>query len=130
MILEYYNQFAEYYDIIYSDKVEDIEFYQLLARKGKQALEIGCGTGRVSIPLARAGIHITGIDNSEKMLAILKKKISNEKLNPRPELILTDMRTLNLNSQFPLIIIPFRSFLHNRSQDDQIKTLKNIKELL
>ncbi|MBT6683199.1 MAG: class I SAM-dependent methyltransferase, partial [Chloroflexi bacterium] len=57
-----YDAWAEWYDVFYSTAgVEDVAFYVELARaSGGPVLEIGCGTGRVSLPIAAAGIDVLG----------------------------------------------------------------------
>ena len=71
-----YDTWAEIYDQIYSDLTVDVDFYKRLASHSKdKILEIGCGTGRITIPLAQAGSKITGIDLSKNMISILRNKI-------------------------------------------------------
>ena len=124
-----YESFAEVYDLFYGFRRGDIEFYAKLAEKfGDPILELGCGTGRVLIPLARRGYRITGIDVSESMLRILKRKLEKESedVRSRIEIIHADMREFNLKRKFRLIIIPFSSIVHLRSLDDALKTFINV----
>ena len=68
---------SEFYD--YHAKRGDVQFYVNFAVESRGAvLEIGCGTGRLLIPTAKAGVHITGLDNSEEMLEICRKKLDDE----------------------------------------------------
>jgi cyclopropane fatty-acyl-phospholipid synthase-like methyltransferase len=78
IIAEIYDRHSsEFYD--YHAKRGDVEFYVALATEsGGPVLEIGCGTGRLLIPTARAGVHITGLDNSEEMLEICRRKLEDE----------------------------------------------------
>ena len=72
---------AKYYDAAYAAKQDlvDAPFYVELARKhGGPVLEVGCGTGRLLLPIAREGIEIHGVDNSPAMLKVLKTHIENE----------------------------------------------------
>ena len=65
-----YDGWADVYDSIYAYVREDIPFYvQEAVRSGSPVLELGCGTGRVTLPIAQSGIDIVGLDNSEGMLA-------------------------------------------------------------
>ena len=66
-----YDAWAEWYDVFYATAgTEDVDFYVKVAkRSGGPVLEIGCGTGRVSLPIAEAGIDIVGVDFSPAMLA-------------------------------------------------------------
>ena len=102
------------YDLDQRDNlVVDIPFYLEYAKKQNgYILELGCGTGRVSIELIKEGFIVTGLDLSEKMLDIYKDKIkdlSNYKQN-RANLIIGDMANFNIDSKFSLIIAPFRAF--------------------
>lgn len=93
----------------------DVEFYIRWAKKCRgPALELACGTGRVAIPMARAGIDVTGLDISPAMLKLARKKAAG--LSARFDL--GDMARFNLRRKFALIYIPFRSFqaLHTPEQ--------------
>jgi SAM-dependent methyltransferase len=128
-----YDTFAPFYDLEYGHKYDDIPFYLDMARQhGACILEIGVGTGRVTIPLAQAGFSIWGIDNSIEMVQISKSKIQTlpADIHPRIHLFVDDMQSFNLKKKFSLVIIPFRTFLHNLSRQDQIATLKCIRSHL
>jgi len=85
---------------------EDLLFWlELAAQNGKQALELGCGTGRVLLPLARSGIAITGIDNDPDMLAFLRHNLPDD-LQPAPRIEAADMTAFDLGGRFPLVISP------------------------
>src|ERR1051326_8231265 len=76
-----YSISAKYYDDAYTVKPDlvDLPFYVELAKQiGGPILEMGCGTGRVLLPIARAGIEIHGLDNSPAMLKIFRERIQNE----------------------------------------------------
>ena len=124
-----FEKWAEVYDTIYGKYKDDLDFYKKQAHmtKGK-VLEIACGTGRIYLELLKEGIDAYGIDVSRNMLKILIEKARRLRLTPK--VVRADMRNFKFNTKFSLIIIPFRSFLHNLSLNDQIKTLKNCKEHL
>jgi SAM-dependent methyltransferase len=84
----------------------DIAFHFDLARRaGGEALEIGVGTGRVAVELAKAGIHVTGVDLSAAMLAIGAEKAAALELADRLRLECVDMRGIDLAKQeFGLVI--------------------------
>ena len=64
-----YDSWADIYDEVYSFVDNDINFYLQKASNIKgNILEIGCGTGRITIPLMENGANITGIDSSQKMI--------------------------------------------------------------
>jgi SAM-dependent methyltransferase len=91
--------------------VDDIPFYLNLARKaaarGESVLELGAGTGRVTIPIAREGIPIVGLEIAPAMLEVARRK-STGLDNLR--LLEGDMADFQLQERFGLVIIPFRSF--------------------
>jgi len=127
-----YGVSAKYYDAAYAKLAEkqvlvDLAFYVELAKKSRgPVLEIGCGTGRVLLPIARAGIRIEGVDNSRPMLAVLRKHLGGEsrEVRARVKLDAGDMRDLRLGRKFPLVIIPFRPMQHMYTLKDQLAALK------
>lgn len=124
-----FDKIAKYYDEIYRNYKEDIRFYVDEALKSKgRILEIACGTGRVYLEILKKGGDIYGIDISRKMLDKLKRK--GKELKLKPKVHVADMKNFKFNFKFDLIIIPFRSFLHNITIDEQIKSLKNFKRHL
>jgi SAM-dependent methyltransferase len=123
-----YNTSAKYYDGAYEVKTDlvDLPFYVDLAKKfGGPVLEIGCGTGRVLLPVARQGIEIHGLDNSLPMLSVLRKHLKQESREVRRNVQLHrgDMRHFRLKKKYPLVIMPFRPLQHMRSVDDQVRAL-------
>ncbi len=121
---EIYNKMGNFYDLVYPEDF-DSEFYLKEARKcGGKVLELGCGTGRITIKLMKAGIDITGLDISERMLKLLEKNAGKEGLKPKT--CLGDMRDFKIDEQFRLAIFPYRSFLHMLTRDDREKVLKNV----
>jgi SAM-dependent methyltransferase len=114
-----------WYDRVFAADQTDVAFYTALAQaSGGPVLEIGIGTGRVALPIARSGISVVGIDRSEEMLAALEAKIRREKLSRRVRAEQADMRDFDLGVRFPLVIVPFRAFLHNLTSADQIACLE------
>lgn len=127
-IVDSYRVAAKYYDSAYGAMRDlvDAPFYVNLAREfGGPVLEIGCGTGRVLLPIAREGIEIHGVDNSGPMIGILKENLARE--NPEVSSKVTlhsgDMREFRLNRRFPLVIIPFRPMQHMHTVTDQVRAL-------
>jgi SAM-dependent methyltransferase len=122
-----YAEVAELYDYVvpYATRA-DVQFYvdEALAANGP-VLELGCGTGRVLIPVARAGVSIAGLDASPGMLAMCKAKLGLEpaSVQSRGELHLGDMRAFELRRKFALVTIPFRPFQHLLTVDDQLACL-------
>ncbi len=127
--LDEYEQSARYYDVWYEDFTEDIGFYQKLAEEeGGPILELMCGTGRVMIPLADAGFEVTGVDRSQAMLDILTAKLDliGGRVERNIDIIEGDVRTFATSKRFKLAIVPFNSFLHLLTTEDQKAALRNI----
>jgi SAM-dependent methyltransferase len=104
---------AEIYDYQTEGVAGDVDFWLDLARQaGGNVLELACGTGRVVIPLARAGVHVTGLDISPNMLAVARRKLSQEppEVIERVALVEGDMRSFEVRRTFGLIFVAFRSF--------------------
>lgn len=125
---------AEIYDHIppYQDR-PDIDFYLEMAQEsGGPVLELGCGTGRICIPIARAGIEIVGLDLSDHMLDVCRGKLAEEPqaVQDRVQLIQGDMQDFNLDQDFSLIIKPFRSFQHLLTVRDQLSCLNAVRSHL
>ena len=103
----------------------DVEFFLGQAKRahenGHPVLELACGTGRVSIPIARAGVTVVGLDRSASMLARAAEKAEGL-ANVR--WVEGDMREFELPERFGLIFVPFRSFQHLMSIDDQLACLR------
>ncbi|MBS21727.1 MAG: hypothetical protein CL739_06495 [Chloroflexi bacterium] len=124
-----YDLWAELYDEVYSFVDNDINFYTNKFKElGGKVLEIGCGTGRVTIPLLEAGADITAVDYSQKMLEQLESKIGST--NVSIEIVLQDVRRLHLENKYNLIIFPYRGFQSLLSVEDQINALTSIRDHL
>lgn len=103
-------------------RLNDVHFYLEVARAaGGRVLEVGCGTGRVLLPIARAGIPIDGLDFSPAMLAALRAKLGREAPQVQAKVALHegDMRRFALGGTYDLITIPFRPLQHLHTIEDQ-----------
>lgn len=125
---------AELYDSDYAGyDPSDIYFYVEEAVKcGSPVLELGCGTGRITIPIANAGIEVVGVEISPDMLEIARQKIAElpavtgEKIT----LVQGNMCDFHLDRKFDLAIIPFRVFLCLMTIEEQKQALLNIRRHL
>jgi SAM-dependent methyltransferase len=110
-----YDKIAPFYDLIHEDLTEDIDFLvDLAAQVGGPVLELGCGTGRLLVPLARRGYDVTGVDSSTAMLAKAMEKLAVEDAltRSRVKLVDGDMVAVQLSSEFRLAIISYNTLMH------------------
>ena len=110
----------------------DVPFWRTLALKQDgPVLELGCGTGRISIPLAKAGVPLVGIDRSQAMLARARKRITRGRLTSRAHLLRGDIRTLPFRAAtFPLVIAPYGVLQSLLRERDLAATLAAVARVL
>lgn len=100
---------AQLYDLFLGDSLPDIAFYRHFLEQTGKALEIGCGTGRLLLPLMQEGFAIEGVDSSMPMLELCRRKA--ERLSLNPVLYHQAMQDLSLPDRYTTIFIPFCSFM-------------------
>jgi SAM-dependent methyltransferase len=129
-----YGSVADLYDHVtpYRDRADVAFFVDAALAAGSPVLEIGCGTGRVLIPTARAGIEIVGLDLSPGMLEVCRERLRQEPdaVQQRVTLVHSDMQQFDLGRAFTLATIPFRPFQHLLDVDDQLACLASIRRHL
>lgn len=134
VVQDHYARIADLYDHVvpYRDR-PDVPFFVGMATGARgPVLEVGCGTGRVLIPCARAGVHMVGIDLSVRMIEICHHRLQHEsdEVRSRVQLVHDDMRHFDLGRTFALAMLPFRSFQHVITVDDQVASLRCIRSHL
>ncbi len=113
---------GELYDVLMSGLDYGIDFYVELARKARgPVLEVACGTGRILLPSLQSGADVDGLDLFEPMLACLRKKAAALQLTPG--LYQADMSDFRLPRRYALIMITFNAFIHNLTQEAQVRCL-------
>jgi SAM-dependent methyltransferase len=123
----------------------DVPFWQRMAKNAAgRVLELGCGTGRVSVPLAKAGVSLVGVDRSARMLEKARRKVDRLRRIPHAEspafarvrhipplFVRADIRALPLASrEFEMVIAPYgvlQSLLRDR---DLAATLDSVSRVL
>ncbi len=124
----------ELYDIVTPASFGgDVDWYRRKAQEcGGPVLELGAGTGRITLPIAQDGISIHALDASPAMLDTLRRKLADQPPEVRERVVVIDcdMRTFMLAERFALIIAPFRGFLHNITEDDRLACLDRVREHL
>jgi ubiquinone/menaquinone biosynthesis C-methylase UbiE len=110
--------------------LSDLQFYKKWLPKNKDAkiLELCCGTGRLTLPIAKDGYNICGVDYTSSMLEQAKVKASEAGLDIT--FIEADIRTLNLQEKFDLIFISFNSIHHLYKNEDLFKALNAVRNHL
>ena len=107
----------------------DVAFYVARAREASGAiLDLGCGTGRILLPIARAGAAVTGIEPSAAMLAHCRAKVAAEPAEVRERVTLHrhDARDFDLGMTFALIVAPFRVLQHLVTMEDQLRCVRSV----
>ncbi len=113
---------GELYDILMQNLTYGIDFYVDLARQARgPILDITCGTGRILLPCLQAGAEGDGLDLHKPMLDTLRKKA--DALHLTPQLYQADMSDFQLPRRYALIMITFNAFIHNLTQEAQIRCL-------
>jgi SAM-dependent methyltransferase len=126
---------ADYYDSspMVKQRTEDVAFYARAVRKyGDPVLELGCGTGRITMAIAEAGYRIVGLDLSERMLerAAEKRAALRREARERVHLVQGDMIQVELGEKFRTVVIPFRPFQHLLETEQQMGCLYSVRKHL
>ncbi|MDW7982109.1 MAG: class I SAM-dependent methyltransferase [Thermomicrobium sp.] len=127
-----YETIAEFYDLEFADFTADIDVYLAFAqRTGDPILEIGCGTGRLLVPLARAGYRIDGVDRSPAMLARAAERLRAAGLES-VRLVRADAVDLSAlpTGTYRLAIIALNGFLHLTDRAAQLRALAELHRVL
>jgi len=128
-----YQDFSSFYDIYVGDWLADLPLYLEYAKKSPgPVLEVGAGSGRLTIPLAQEGFSVTAVDISPSMLAILESRLTSQTddVRRRVQVVLSDARELDLSTDYGLIIVPFYTFNYLLSPEDQDVALRSMSKHL
>lgn len=124
---------AAYYDETYKRRRKDVQFYVQLARAAAgPVLELGAGTGRVAIEIARQGTSVVAVDASSAMLARAAEKAARLRGDCAARLKFRhgDVRSLRLRTKFSLVLAPFNVFMHLYTRRDLERALKTVRHHL
>lgn len=126
---------ADYYDEspLVRGRTRDVAFYRdAIQEHGDPVLELGCGTGRITMALAQAGHRVTGLDISERMLERCAQKRSALPPESRGHvhLVQGNMVRFDLGEKYRVAIIPFRPMQHLLEVDEQISCLESVRRHL
>jgi len=124
----HYARIADLYDRFVTTQADVPFFVEEAGAAGGEVLELMCGTGRLTIPLVKAGVPLTCVDFSPAMLDRLRNRLAAEGLSAAVHEM--DIRDLKLDRQFRQIIIPFQAFPELTAEADQRRALARIREHL
>jgi len=123
-----------YYDLTYRERQHDVAYYVSLARStpDKRVLEYGCGSGRVTLPMAQARVQVTAVDLSAPMLAALGQRLAEVPAQVRERVTVhrADMRVFAASERYSLVIAPFNTVLHLYEPEEMFAFLAQVKKHL
>ena len=124
---EFQGFFAEFFDILHADCEDALLYPNILKPYGTRVLELGSGTGRIAVPLARAGYQVTGIEFEADMIALARKKdYPAEALT----ILQGDARDFSLGQTFDAILLPCNFLNHFPDSGDALAVLRCCKRHL
>lgn len=127
-----FDAWAEYYDLIHTGLPGEAEFYVGHAvRSGGPVLELGCGTGRLAIPMAMSGLEVVGLDHSPRMLDVCREKLAAVgPVRGSLELVEADMAEFALGRKFAFVAMAYRTIMHLHLPAQQRAALCRVREHL
>jgi len=126
-----YDEIAAFYDPWSRSVTEDVGFYVDEARVSRgPVVELAVGTGRIAVPIAKAGVRVIGVDSSPRMLAVARAAAEDAGVTHLVDLRLGDLREPPVAERVPLAICPFRSLLHMETEDEKLRALHAAHALL
>lgn len=123
-----YDLWATDYDLWAAEMTEDVPFYVELARRAAEPIvELGVGTGRIAIPIAReTGKRVIGIDPSRAMLAVGRERAGNLPVEFREG----DFRDFALDERVELVVCPARALMHAPTWTDKRRVFQSVAAAL
>jgi ubiquinone/menaquinone biosynthesis C-methylase UbiE len=130
-----WDDYAPFYDWENARTLQrrDVAFWQrLAAAQDGPVLELGCGTGRIAVPVARAGARIVGIDRSEEMLARARKRLVRARLQGRLTLVRGDIRELpfGIRTKFSAVLAAYGILQSLTRERDLTRTFESVARVL
>ncbi len=125
-----YGEYSEFYDVYVGDFLDDLPFYMEFASPIKtRVLEIGAGSGRLTLPMARGGVRVVAVDISPSMLSLLTARLKDEppEVSDWVSVVQADACELELGEIFELVIVPYYTFNYFLTELDQKGALESIR---
>ena len=131
---EGWDEYAPFYDWENAQTVgrRDVAFWTRMASAAKgPVLELGCGTGRIAMPVAKAGATVVGIDRSAPMLDRARARARRARMGSRVQLVRGDIRHLPFPDRtFPLVMAPYGILQSLLAERDLARTLEAVARVL
>jgi ubiquinone/menaquinone biosynthesis C-methylase UbiE len=132
---EGWDEYADFYDWENAQTLDrrDVRFWQDMSRRaGGNVLELGCGTGRVTLPVARTGAYVVGVDRSAEMLSHARRRAARAKLDNNLSLLRADIRSLPFrrSARFDLVMAPYGILQSLLREADLAATLASVANVL
>ena len=130
-----FKEYAKYYDLIYEEKdyKEEANYVDRLIKyykpDAKSLLDLGCGSGGHAFEFAQLGYDITGIDNSERMIELAKKRRSEFSINnvQETEFLIENICSYHLNKKFDVVTSLFHVMSYLTSDDELKNAISTVK---
>lgn len=123
---------VELYDLTHRGHPGDIRFYREVCQGAGEILELGCGSGRVMLPLLREGHRVTGLDIHPGMLRALSVSLEREppEVRQRATLRQGDMSCFSLKARFSHVLLPYNGLYTLITEEAQRACLRCVAEHL
>ena len=126
-----YDAIAALYDAWSRSVTEDVGFYvDLAVEAGGPVVELGVGTGRIAVPVAEVGVPVIGVDSSEGMLSVCRRRAEAAGVSDLLDLRLGDLTNPPVRERVDLVTSPFRALLHLESDAARLRALRAARKLL
>ncbi|HEX8916989.1 MAG TPA: class I SAM-dependent methyltransferase [Chloroflexota bacterium] len=121
-----YHNIAALYDWEHEEFKDDVAFYLSMAQNGP-VLEVGCGTGRIMVPLLAAGLEVWGIEPSPSMFEHARRKVGD---SPHAHLLLGELGGLSLERRFATVLMPLNLLWHFPDDASVLSALREAGALM
>ncbi len=126
-----YDAIARLYDPWSRSVIEDVAFYVgLAAQSGGPVVELGVGTGRIAVPIATAGVAVIGVDSSRAMLEVCGERAAQAGVARLVDLRVGDLADPPVREPVPLVLCPFRAYLHLEDDEARLAALAAAHRIL
>jgi SAM-dependent methyltransferase len=117
---------ASWYSLLHTGNAGDVEYYVKAAEGASSVLELGCGSGRIALAIAKSGVPVVAVDNSKAMLSLLEtaRTTRGARHGDRIETVLCDMQRIDLERKFDRILIPYNGLLCLLSKAAVVRCLR------